>query len=204
MLAGIFAALAAYERELMHERAAAAQARGRHTGWPARLTADQARHVRALRAGGEAIIELVRGFGVSRATIFRALQQPEAVQLPSITGGAMTPSRSLRTRAGCRRGVVLAGGRCHELPRSPSCPGRRPARLASGCRRCPSIGGASESRSRRRVGSSRRCRCRGVPAGHRLWVGSGLGRPPVVFALQVDDPHRGRVYRLLGLHEPDR
>lgn len=42
MLAGIFAALAAYERELMHERAAAARAaaraRGKHTGRPAKLT----------------------------------------------------------------------------------------------------------------------------------------------------------------------
>ena len=37
-LAGIFAALAGYERELMHERAAAARARGRHTGRPPRLS----------------------------------------------------------------------------------------------------------------------------------------------------------------------
>jgi len=47
MLAGIFASLAAYERELMHERAAAARAaartRGRHTGRPPRLTEAQAR-----------------------------------------------------------------------------------------------------------------------------------------------------------------
>lgn len=79
MLAGIFAALAAYERELMHERAAAARAaaraRGRHTGRPARLTPDQARQVRALRTGGETINELVRSFGASRATIYRALRQ---------------------------------------------------------------------------------------------------------------------------------
>jgi DNA invertase Pin-like site-specific DNA recombinase len=42
MLAGIFAALAGYERELMHERAAAARdaarLRGRHTGRPPELT----------------------------------------------------------------------------------------------------------------------------------------------------------------------
>jgi len=82
MLAGIFAALASYERELMHERAAAArvaaQARGRHTGRPSKLTAAQARQVRALRAGGESIGELVTGFGVSRATIYRALHAPAA------------------------------------------------------------------------------------------------------------------------------
>lgn len=77
MLAGIFAALAAYERELMHERAAAARAaaraRGRHTGRPPKLTPAQARQVRALRSGGETIGELVAGYGVSRATIYRAL-----------------------------------------------------------------------------------------------------------------------------------
>jgi DNA invertase Pin-like site-specific DNA recombinase len=77
MLAGIFAALAGYELELMHERAAAAraaaQARGQHTGRPAKLAAAQARQVRALRAGGESISDLVAAFGVSRATIYRAL-----------------------------------------------------------------------------------------------------------------------------------
>lgn len=82
MLAGIFAALAAYERELMHERAAAARAaaraRGRHTGRPPRLTGDQVRQVRSLRAGGESIADLTRGFKVSRATIYRALQGTEA------------------------------------------------------------------------------------------------------------------------------
>ena len=77
MLAGIFAALAGYERELMHERAAAARAaaraRGRHTGRPPRLTPDQVRQVRSLREGGESVADLVRSFGVSRATIYRAL-----------------------------------------------------------------------------------------------------------------------------------
>jgi len=81
MLAGIFAALAAYERELMHERAAAARAaaraRGRHTGRPPKLTPAQTRQVRALRAGGETISELVAGFGVSRATIYRAINSAE-------------------------------------------------------------------------------------------------------------------------------
>ncbi len=47
MLAGIFASLAGYERELMHERAAAARvaarARGRRTGRPPRLNAEPAR-----------------------------------------------------------------------------------------------------------------------------------------------------------------
>jgi len=90
MLAGIFAALAAYERELMHERAAAAReaarARGRHTGRPPRLSDAQARQVRALRAAGESIAELVRSFGVSRATIYRALAQEATFPVPG-TGG---------------------------------------------------------------------------------------------------------------------
>jgi DNA-binding transcriptional ArsR family regulator len=80
MLAGIFTALAGYERELMHERAAAAREaarlRGRHTGRPPRLNQVHARQVRALRAGGESIAELMRTFGASRATIYRALQAP--------------------------------------------------------------------------------------------------------------------------------
>ena len=84
MPAGIFAALAAYERELMHERAAAARPPpgrgGRHTGRSPRLTTDQARQVRSLRAGGESIADLDRGFGVSRATIYRALGQDESVE----------------------------------------------------------------------------------------------------------------------------
>ncbi len=89
MLAGIFAALAGYERELMHERAAAAREaarlRGRHTGRPPKLSKDQIRHVRALRESGETISDLVRSFGVSRASIYRALQSAElmALDLPS-------------------------------------------------------------------------------------------------------------------------
>ena len=78
MLAGIFAALAGYERELMHERAnaarAAARARGGHTGRPPRLSADQVRQVRALRAGGETVPSLMTSYAASRATIYRALR----------------------------------------------------------------------------------------------------------------------------------
>ncbi len=90
MLAGIFAALAGYERELMHERAAAAREaarlRGRHTGRPRRLSIDQMRQVRALRGGGESIADLVRSFGVSRATIYRALQTTELSSLDAPAG----------------------------------------------------------------------------------------------------------------------
>lgn len=86
MLAGIFAALAGYERDLMHERAAAAREaahlRGRHTGRPPKLSPAQARQVRSLREGGESITELVAGFGVSRATIYRALNAPDLAATP--------------------------------------------------------------------------------------------------------------------------
>jgi len=93
MLAGIFAALAEYERELIHERAAAARAaahlRGRHTGRPPRLTPTQTRQVRSLRDGGESLTELVRTFGVSRATIYRALRATEPVgTVPDTTASA--------------------------------------------------------------------------------------------------------------------
>lgn len=49
MPAGIFAALADYERELMHKRAAAARVRGKHTGCPPKLTLAHACQVRAAR-----------------------------------------------------------------------------------------------------------------------------------------------------------
>ncbi len=93
MLAGIFASLAEYERELMHERAAAARTaarlRGRHTGRPPRLTLAQTRQVRALRDGGESIADLVTSFSVSRATIYRALQ---ATETAPTSPGAPTPA----------------------------------------------------------------------------------------------------------------
>ena len=66
----------------MHERAAAARAaaraRGKHTGRPAKLTQAQVRQIRKLRDGGESISELVAGFGVSRATVYRALRESPA------------------------------------------------------------------------------------------------------------------------------
>jgi DNA invertase Pin-like site-specific DNA recombinase len=77
LVAGIFASLAQFEREQMLERAAearaAAQERGMTGGRPATLDADAKRQVRALRAAGESVDSLVTRFGVSRRTIYRAL-----------------------------------------------------------------------------------------------------------------------------------
>lgn len=79
MLAGIFASLAEYERSLMLERVAdaraAAKARGTNTGRPARLSADQKRQIRALHASGESVPSLVTTFGVSRRTVYRAIDE---------------------------------------------------------------------------------------------------------------------------------
>ncbi len=91
MLAGIFAVLAGYERDLMHERAAAARhaarLRGRHTGRPPRLNSEQIRQIRALRDGGESINELAGSYQVSRATIYRALAAADLAALAADTGG---------------------------------------------------------------------------------------------------------------------
>lgn len=82
MLAGIFGSLAAYERELINERAAdaraAAAARGKATGRPSALTADQQRQLRSLHAAGESVADLARSFKVSRATAYRVIGAPAA------------------------------------------------------------------------------------------------------------------------------
>lgn len=77
LVAGIMASLAESEREQMLERVAearaAAQARGATGGRPSRLTEDQKRQVRKLHAADESVDALVAQFGVSRRTIYRAL-----------------------------------------------------------------------------------------------------------------------------------
>lgn len=77
MVAGIFASLAEYERELIHERAAvarqAARARGKQTGRPRALSADQVRVAARMRAGGESIATICTAMRVARSTLYRAL-----------------------------------------------------------------------------------------------------------------------------------
>jgi len=73
--AAIFSAMAAYERDLIKERATAAReaaaARGRHVGRPRALTDEQARTARTLRAAGTGITSIAATLSTSRATIYR-------------------------------------------------------------------------------------------------------------------------------------
>lgn len=79
MMASIFAALAEYEVDLKAERAAAAReaaaARGRHTGRPRGMTDDQAALAKRMKASGESASTIAATFGVSRATLYRAINR---------------------------------------------------------------------------------------------------------------------------------
>lgn len=77
MMAAIFAALAEYERTLINERAAAAReaarVRGRPVGRKRSLDAAKVEQARILRASGQTMAEICATLGVSRATLYRAL-----------------------------------------------------------------------------------------------------------------------------------
>jgi DNA invertase Pin-like site-specific DNA recombinase len=77
MVAGIFAALAEYERSLINERAAAAReaarARGRQVGRPRALTDETAALARQMRAGGVPVPQIAQQLRVSSATVYRML-----------------------------------------------------------------------------------------------------------------------------------
>src|SRR6476620_6760945 len=81
----IFGSLAEFERDLLRERThaglAAARARGRLGGRPKKLAdAKQLDLARTLYAGGQTDIETIcRTLGISRATLYRALKQPDGV-----------------------------------------------------------------------------------------------------------------------------
>lgn len=79
----IFASLAQFERELIRERTmaglAAARARGRTGGRPTVWTEDKLRTARAMRASGEYdVSSIAKVLGVSRASVYRALNLPPA------------------------------------------------------------------------------------------------------------------------------
>jgi len=77
MIAGIFASLAEYERELIHERAAAAReaarVRGKQTGRPRAMSADQVRIARRMREAGESVPAICSALRVARSTLYREL-----------------------------------------------------------------------------------------------------------------------------------
>ncbi|SIF24528.1 recombinase family protein [Mycobacteroides abscessus] len=77
----MIAAIAAMERDLLQERTraglAAARAKGRFGGRPAKLTKEQKRAAVLLRAGGESVDDVARMLNCSRATVYRALAEAE-------------------------------------------------------------------------------------------------------------------------------
>lgn len=79
MVAGIFASLASYERELIIERSQvareAARARGAQVGRPRVISDDQLRAVRAMRAAGEPMRAICSTLNLKRATIYKALAE---------------------------------------------------------------------------------------------------------------------------------
>lgn len=76
-IVGIMAAVAELEVDLNHERTAARiatmKAQGQRIGRPPKLTAEQVRQARALIEEGESISATARTLGVSRPTLYRAL-----------------------------------------------------------------------------------------------------------------------------------
>lgn len=89
MVAGIFATLAEYERELINERSAvareAAAARGKQTGRPRAMTPQQVGIARRMRENGESIADIVDTLKVSRATIYRVLNAAEVEQAATVS-----------------------------------------------------------------------------------------------------------------------
>jgi hypothetical protein len=107
MLAGIFAALAAYARDPIHER---------HTSRLPRLTTDHVRQGRTLRASGELTSSRVASYGVSRATIYHAPAYPPRRHLPS--GGMTTAGRGTSTEAGGSPAIQTERWRALHTPSS--------------------------------------------------------------------------------------
>lgn len=90
MVAGIFASLAEYERELIHERAAvarrAARARGKQTGRPRALSADQVRLARRMRGASESVSTIRATLRATRSTVYRAFNDAEQDTEPALAG----------------------------------------------------------------------------------------------------------------------
>jgi DNA invertase Pin-like site-specific DNA recombinase len=72
----VFGAIAEFERSLIRERTkagvAAAKARGRCGGRPARLEGERAQHAKMMLEAGTSVSAVARSMGVSRSTVLRA------------------------------------------------------------------------------------------------------------------------------------
>ena len=87
----IFGALAEFERELIRERTlaglASARARGRKGGRPKKLTAKAVAKARLLLSDpSQSATEVAKDFGVSRATLYRALKDAETKGTAATSG----------------------------------------------------------------------------------------------------------------------
>lgn len=92
MVMGVFGALAEYERTLIMERAAAAReaarARGKQTGRPPALNADQAALARRMRDAGESVATIRETLKVGRSTLYRLLADAETASWSAMAGQA--------------------------------------------------------------------------------------------------------------------
>lgn len=79
VVVNVMASLAEWERDLLVERTregvAHARAQGRVAGPKFKINDEQARQAGALIAGGESVSSVARSFGVSRQTIYRAIER---------------------------------------------------------------------------------------------------------------------------------
>jgi DNA invertase Pin-like site-specific DNA recombinase len=79
MVAGIFASLATYERELIIERSQvareAARARGAQPGRPRVITDEQLDTVRTLRTAGKPMAQICTQLGLKRSTVYKELAE---------------------------------------------------------------------------------------------------------------------------------
>jgi len=87
----VFASLAQFEKELIRERTmaglAAARARGRVGGRPTVWTQDKLRTARSMRASGDYdVTAIAKVLGVSRASVYRALELPLLEDSTELTG----------------------------------------------------------------------------------------------------------------------
>ena len=78
LLLNMLGAVAEFERSLIKERQreglAIAKAKGKYKGRKPSLTPEQVSEVAALKANGVSIAEIARRYGVSRPSVYRALE----------------------------------------------------------------------------------------------------------------------------------